>query len=899
MPLPGQHDCRLFHGRRRERRIPLTTVVPLSPDRWRVLSPYLDEALEMPGESRAAWLAAVCARDAALGADLESLLGEHQALQDSGFLDRAISAPPSSPDMPSLEGQVIGAYRLIARIGQGGMGSVWLAERCDGRFTGRVAVKLLNIALLGRAGEERFRREGTFLAKVTHSHIARLVDAGVSATGQPYLVLEHVDGQPIDQYCDRHSLGIETRVRLFLDVLAAVAHAHANLIVHRDIKPANVLVSVDGEVKLLDFGIAKLLDDGRQQSDVSRVTGTSVLTRDGAAALTPLFAAPEQFTHGPITTVTDVYALGVLLYVLLTGQHPAGAAVESPAALIQAIVEREALRMSDAVVGGTATAQETTRHAAQCGTTPGRLRRTLRGDLDTIVGKALKKSPDERYGSVTALSDDLWRFLRHEPISARADTLRYRAARFVGRHARSVAVTGVGVVILTGLMTFYTTRLAKERDRAQREAAKAARVSEALGSLLRGADPIANRNTPYGPTVTALLDAASDRGKDLADQPEAQAELFTIIGRMYRRVGLYEKAQHALERALVSGRAAFGPEHATVAQTLNDLGALAAEKGDYTTAAASLESALAIRRKIHGPAHTNVADTLAELGRIYQDQGFNERAESMHREALAIRRKALGDDHGETAVSLSDLASVLRLKGDLDGAEALLRQSLAVHRRTRGETHPMTATTLHDVGLIAAARGDRTSAESMFRTAMDIHKQTLGDNHPLVAVALNSLSRVLRDEQRYDEAAAALQAGLAIARPALGSDHQLIAIYTINLASVQLARGEPAVAEALVRDGLRIRRLSPQMVPNRRRIFPDDDWSIAATESLLGASLIALGRYGEAEEVLLQSRRDFDQLSMPPRREIRATTARLVDLYTAWGKRADAARYRALLDSDQ
>jgi serine/threonine-protein kinase len=872
-------------------------MLPLSPDRWRVLSPYLDEALTMTRESRAAWLAAIRARDAALGADLERLLDEQEELRHSQFMEGAIPVLQSVADTQSLEGQTIGAYRLISLIGQGGMGSVWLAERCDGRFEGRVAIKLLNIARMGRAGEERFRREGSFLAKVTHSHIARLIDAGVSANGQPYLVLEHVNGQHIDRHCDEHGLGIEARIRLVLDVLAAVAHAHANLIVHRDIKPANVLVSVDGEVKLLDFGIAKLLDDDAQWGG-SPVSEPSVLTRDGGAALTPLYATPEQLAQGQVTTATDVYALGVLLYVLLSGQHPAGAAVRSPVTLIRAIVEVEPRRMSDVVVGGTATPEELARHAARCATTAAKLRWALRGDLDTIVAKALKKNASERYVSASAVSEDLWRFLRHEPISARADTLHYRATRFIKRHVRAIAAATVAVLTLTGLTTFYTIRLATARDRAEREAAKAARISEALSGLLRGADPIANRETPYGSNVIPLLDAATDRvQKELADQPEAQAEIFTIIGRMYRRVGVYDKAQQLLERALVSGRAAFGPEHASVAQTLHDLGSLAAEKGDYNKAAASLEEALSIRRKVHGPEHTNVADTLAELGRIYQDQGLNERAGQLHREALAIRRKALGDGHGETAVSLSDLASVLRLNGDLDGAETLLQQALDVNHKTRGDAHPMTATTLHDVALIAAAKGDPVSAESMFRAAMDVHRKALGERHPLVAVTLNSLSRIFRDQGRYDEAAAALQAGLDIARPALGSEHQLIAIYTINLASVQLARAEPKAAEALLREGLRIRLQSPRMVPNRRRIFPGDDWSIGATKSLLGASLIALARYHEAEEVLLQARRDLEALSPPPRRDVDATITRLVDLYTAWGKHDEAARYRALRGS--
>lgn len=850
----------------------------------------------MTSADRIAWLAAIRVRDAALAADLDSLLAEHEGLRESEFLEPTIPLLPAA-DAPSLEGHIIGAYRLVSLIGHGGMGSVWLAERCDGRFEGRAAVKLLNLALLGAAGEERFRREGNFLAKLAHPHIARLIDAGVSTAGQPYLVLEYVDGHPLDRYCNEQGLGIEARIGLFLDVLKAVAHAHANLIVHRDLKPANVLVSLDGEVKLLDFGIAKLLDADAEVGD-SRVTPSSALTRDAGAAFTPQYAAPEQLAHGQVTTGTDVYALGVLLYVLLSGQHPAGAATRSPVTLIRAITEEEPRPMSSAVVGDTEPPAALADHAARCGTTVSRLSRALRGDLDTIVAKALKKNPAERYVSVTALADDLQRVLRQEPISARPDTLRYRTARFVRRHGRAVASAAVVVLTLIGLTTFYTTRLAAERDRAQREAAKAARVSEALSGLLRGADPIANRATPDGFTVTALLDSATERVEnELADQPEAQAEIFTIIGRMYRRVGMYDKAQHLLERALVSGRAAFGPEHPSVAQTLNDLGALAAEKGDYNTASASLESALSTRRQIYGSMHTNVANSLAELGRVYQDHGLNGRAEPLHREALAIRQQALGDEHGETAVSMSDLASVLRLNGDLDGAEVLLRKSLEVHRKTRGDAHAMTATTLHDVALITRAKGDSAAAESLFRTAMDIHRRALGDGHPLVAVSLNSLSRILRDQARYDEAVAALEGALDIARPALGSDHQLVAIYTLNLASVHLARGESTTAESLIREGLRVRLLAPEMVPNRRRIFPEDDWSIAATKGLLGATLTRLGRYTEAEHWLLDARRELDGSSSPLPHDVHDTMIHLIALYTAWGKHDEAARYRALLPS--
>ena len=867
----------------------------ISPERWRVLSPYLDQALEISAEGRAAWLASISARDSALATELGALLAGHQTVHDSAFLERPVLDPRSTVPQ-SLAGHVVGSYRLVSPIGQGGSGSVWLAERCDGRFQGTAAVKLLSIALVGRAGEERFKREGTILARLRHPRIAHLIDAGLSGPGQPYLVLEHVDGQAIDSYCDKHVLTIEARVRLFLDVLDAVAHAHANLIVHRDIKPANVLVSSDGQVKLLDFGIAKLVE--RDLSTTATTQQSSAIARDGGTALTPQFAAPEQLSGEPVTTATDVYALGVLLYVLLTGQHPAGAALQSQVTLLRSIIESEPARVSDAVVSGPEPVEALARHARLCGTTAGRLRRLLRGDLDSIVAKALKKKTTERYASVDAFAADLRRFLRHEPITARTATPGYRVARFVRRHVAGVAMSVAVILLVVGMTTLYTRRLSAERDAAQRERAKAVKVSELLMGLLTSADPYAIRTSTGEPTVRALLDAgAAQVQKDLAGEPGLQAEMLTAMGRTYRRLGQFDRAQQLLEEALASGQKAFGPESVQVAQALDYLGAVLADKGDYAGAGRTLERALALRRKLLGE-HGDVGVTLVELGRVYQDQGLNQRAEPLHREALDIRRKVLGNDHREVAVSLSDLASVLRLNGDIDGAEALLKQSLELNIKTRGADHPNTAVNLHDLGLIAASRGDYLGAESGFRQALGLQRQALGDSHPVMAATLNNLGRALREQGRYDEAADAVQEALTISRGAFGNDHQLVAIYAINLASIQLARNQPAAAEGLLREGLRIRSRAPGIVPVRRRTVREDDWSLGATRSLLGACLLAERRYPEAEDMLLDARRQLEVLPASVRgAEMKVAIARLIELYVAWGKPDRAASFRAQLGS--
>jgi len=405
----------------------------------------------MEPAERGAWVAALREKDEKLACALENLLQEHESLRRERFLEFSPLAKS-----PGLAGQMVGAYTLVSEIGQGGMGTVWLAQRSDGRFERKAAVKFVNLALVGKGSELRFRREGSILGRLTHPHIAELLDAGISSGGQPYLILEYVDGKAIDQYCNEHKLGLDARIQLFLDVLSAVSHAHANLIVHRDLKPSNVLVTNSGEVKLLDFGIAKLLE-GEGQSGAA-----TVLTHESGSALTPQYAAPEQLSNQPVTTATDVYALGVLLYVLLTGQHPAGKRVQSPADLMKAVLEREPARASDAVVEGGRLVSESR------STTSDKLQRQLRGDLDTIVAKALKKNQAERYTSVTALADDLQRYLKHEAISARPDTLAYRTGKFIRRNRATLALTALALAVVigslsTGLYIANRQRIVAER----------------------------------------------------------------------------------------------------------------------------------------------------------------------------------------------------------------------------------------------------------------------------------------------------------------------------------------------------------------------------------------------------------------------------------------------------
>jgi serine/threonine protein kinase/tetratricopeptide (TPR) repeat protein len=450
---------------------------------WRSLSPLLDQALDLDPDARPAFLALVRSSEPALAVALEELLADDLAVLASNFLETpAVTARDLAP---SLAGQTIGAYTLDRPLGAGGMGSVWLARRSDGRFEGSVALKLVNLAVFNPAAQLRFAREGTVLARLAHPHIGRLFDAGVTVAGQPFLVLEYVNGMRIDEYADTHRLTVRARLELFAQVADAVAHAHANLIVHRDLKPSNILVDTSGQVKLLDFGIAKLIEEETASSGDARTLVT-------APALTPRYAAPEQVSGGAVTTATDVYALGVVLFELLGGRHPTTRDEDNtPASQVHALVTREPRRLSEAVrpLGADEAAA---RNAAARSTSVDRLQRACRGDLDIILAKALKKSPVERYASVTALADDVRRHLRSEPVTARRDSLRYRASRFVVRHRLGLlAVTTVIVALVAGTMiaVVQARESGRQRDQALIQLRRAEATNDLSTFLLESARP--------------------------------------------------------------------------------------------------------------------------------------------------------------------------------------------------------------------------------------------------------------------------------------------------------------------------------------------------------------------------------------------------------------------------
>jgi eukaryotic-like serine/threonine-protein kinase len=781
---------------------------------------------------------------------------------------------PAAPAPSPLERR-IGPYRILRQLGQGGMGMVYLAARADEHFEKRVALKVVRAGADSAAVVRHFKRERQILAGLDHPNIARLLDGGTTDDGLPYFVMDYVEGEPLLPYCEARGLSVAARLRLFQALCSAVQYAHRSLVVHRDIKPGNILVAADGTPKLLDFGIAKLVDP--ELAD-DAPTGT-------ALAMTPEYASPEQARGEPITTATDVYSLGVVLYNLLTGQHPYRLTSRQPLDVLKAVLEQDPEKPSIAVeralalpatvvqtrglasgggMGGEATRRqpaagppavtETTARAGE--TTPDRLRRRLRGDLDNILMMALRKEPQRRYASVEAFSEDIQRYLEGRPVAARRPTVAYRTGKFVRRHAAAVGAAAAALVLLvgfTGAMAVQSARVARERDvarhersaaereraTAQRERATAQRVSAFLVDLFKISDPGEAR----GNSVTAreMLDKGTAKIRtELKDQPEVRATLMATMGDVYRRLGLYDKAAALLEEALEIRKETLGSAHPDVAASLGGLASLRFERGDYPGAESLYREALAIRRRALGNEHPDVAKTLNDLAGVVHEKGDYAQAESLYRVALAMRRKLLGDEHPDVAKSLNDLATVLYGKGDYAGAEKLQREALALKRRLLGDDHPDVANGEANLAVLLREKGDYAGAEVLHRQALTLTRKLYGSAHPRVAMSLASLADTLCLERKAAEAEPFATEALAVFKKTLPSGH-------------------PYIAE---------------------------------TESVLGGCLALEHRFREAETLLLRS---YPVLAVKGSLEGREALERIVRLYEEWGKAEQAARYRAEL----
>jgi eukaryotic-like serine/threonine-protein kinase len=843
----------------------------MTPERWAAAQQLFEAALARPEADRPGFLAEATGGDGELAALVHGLLAadaEEQAGTPLAAVVRDAVAEVTA--IPRAAPERLGPYRISRVLGEGGMGTVYLAERDDDEFLQQVAVKIVR-GTLQPDRVRQFRTERQILAWLEHPNIARLFDGGTTSEGLPYLVMEYVEGAPIDRFCDEARLDIDARLRLFLPVCDAVSHAHRSLIVHRDIKPSNIIVTAGGVPKLLDFGIARLTLDGAPD-------------QSGPAPprmMTPFYASPEVVRGDQVTTAADVYALGVLLYELLTGTRPLRFAT-----MTSEEVERVVCHVDP--TPPSRTALEAGDHAlppearAECRrTTPAALASRLGGDLDAIVARALHKDAATRYASVEALATDLRHHLARRPVTARPASWPYVAGRFVARHTWGVAVAAALLLLVTAAAVIFSVqaaRLAEEGARTARERDTTQQVVQFLTRLFEVSNPDA---TPTGSNVTAreLLDRGAERiDAELAGQPVVQARLLATMGTAFAALGAYERSATLFERALEQRRATLGSEHLDTAISMEDLAEAYRELARYDEAESLHRQALDLKRRI-GASPVAVASSLNNLGLTLSERGAHADAEPLLREALDTWRRAEGDEGEHVAVGLNNLAAVVRQQGRLAEAAGLLESAVALRRRVGANTQPALSNVLGQLGQVYSQQGELAKAEPLLQEALAIRQRIYGDDHPDTATSRNNLASLLQDQGDLAAAEPLYRTALASVERRLGTAHPDYAAHLNNLATLLEERRRFADAEPLYRRSLEVRRLVYKT---------DEHAAVARAEHSLGRVLLALQRPREAEPHVRRALAVRERVLPAGHFEIGLGRALLGELLAASGRASEA-----------
>ncbi|MBT8402196.1 MAG: tetratricopeptide repeat protein [Rhodothermia bacterium] len=839
-------------------------------ERWSEIGKLFDAVVDLAPAERKTFLDQSGADEQTIG-EVMSLISEDR---DTVNLLDAVSLDAANlvDEMWSV-GRRVGPYTIVRRIGKGGMGSVFLAERSDGEFEQQVALKLVRPERNTKDFVRRFRSERQILARLQHPNIARLLDGGMADDGHLYFAMEYIDGDPIDTYCDRNRLTIDDRLNLFSTAARAVHYAHQQLIVHRDLKPENILVDRDGNVKLLDFGIARLLDDDK---DALHTAG---------ALMTPEYASPEQIRGEPLGTSSDLYSLGVILYELLSGRRPYEFEGRAPAQVADVVLNAKVESPSTVVLttNGDQKGKERLSQARQMA--PERLHRRLCGDLDTICLKALRKEPEERYGSASDLAEDVDLHQRGMPVSARPYTATYRVQKFLHRNRTGVLLTTLGILLIGSMGTYYTLELRSESERARIAAHEAERVADFLKSIFQVADP----TVAQGETITArqLLDDGARRIEaDLEDIPDIQARMMGVIGDVYMGLGLYPQADTLYSRALGRIRQVYPDdrnaevaealnrlavlrrlqgeygdaerlardavlvwddvdalETAPAAKTLNSLAEALREQGRYEEAETAYRQALELRRRLLDGDHRDIADNLNNLSLLLLAEGKLEDARQMQVDALAMRRRLFEEKHPDVLNSLNNLAVVLRATADFAEAESLFTYTIGLRREVLGDDDPRTANTIKNFGILYADKGDYRQAEHTLREALRLFQNRLPDNHPQVMSTTRYLAGALQLQGRYSDAKRLYETVLESSRVKLGSRHPEVANALSDLGGVHRLLRDYGGAERLHREALEI----------RREVFGDDHADVTTSLNHLAVLLAEQERYDEAEPLYRQA----------------------------------------------
>ena len=902
-------------------------------DRWNRIEALFEQAAELEPDARAAFLTAATADDPALREEVEALLAAdadadaYLGRLNAEFVGPALKSALAQRD--ALIGSEVGPYRVLRMIGQGGMGAVYLAERADGAFAQTVALKLVRPGLAPDL-TRRFLAERRILARLEHPNIARLIDGGVTTDGRPWLAMEYAAGEPITDYCDRKQLSVNERLALFEEVCEAVTFAHRNLVVHRDLKPSNILVTESGPgstVKLLDFGIAKLMEDDATAFAVAE-------TRTGVRVMTPEYAAPEQVRGEPVSTATDVYALGVLLYELLTGRRPYRLASRVRHEVERAILEDEPTRPSTAVAEPLPETERTTTPETLSQTRradTAALRRRLSGDLDQIVLTALRKEPDRRYGSAEAFADDVRRHLDGQPVKAQPDTAGYRARKFVRRHRGSVAAAALVFVALAaglGIALWQADRAAAEALRAQTEAAKAREVTAFLVDLFETNNPNESRGDAI-PVRDVLERGAARILDDLDGEPDVQAALLSAIGEVYRKLGNYERADSLLRMAVASRRelAATDPEaRRGLGESLLFLGSVRREEGAYAEALALVREADSLTTLVLGPRHAATLTVRNERAMTLQQNGQPDEAAALLREVIAVGEEELDPDSDELATYRVNIGGMLAEVGELDEARPPLEQGIRTFRTVFGPDDPRTVAATSTLAYVLKSTGAFDEAEEAYRSVIASLAVSYGPKHPAVSFVTNNLASLLKERGDYEEADSLYARAVANIREVMGPEHPAVLVLEFNRADLARRRGDLDAAEAAHRAVLEAREriLGPEhpdvagsyyevaklhlaradttgAEPLLRRAIAiyepqvgTDNVATAEAYRTLGDLLSRRGRFKEADALLLSAYETFLLKRGRDHDETREAASMLAAHYRRWNKPDEAARYQSI-----
>jgi len=796
--------------------------------RWNRIQAVFHDAADLPKSEHRAYLLAACDGDESLIAEVEALLnedatGESLLDRDVAHVAHEILNEDAARQQPPF--QNFGPYKIIRLLGEGGMGVVYLAERED--LGSQVAIKLLRDAWLSPARRGRFAVEQRTLARLNHPSIARLYDADTSPDGTPFFAMEYVEGVPLTEYCDANDFGIADRLRLLRSVCQAVQHAHQHAVIHRDLKPSNILVKPDGTVRLLDFGIAKHLQN------IDDSAGQSMHTITGLRLMTPAYAAPEQIRGDEVGIQSDVYSLGVILYQLLAGRLPFDLVHRTPAQAEKIITETEPQKPSAVAAEKIAALAQSGSHAKSAAN------RAEWADLDVLCLKAMHKDARRRYQSAEALIRDIDHYLKGEPLDARADSLGYRLRKFLTRNRDAVVAAGVLAAIVVGVIIFFTVRLAIARNAALAEAARTQRIQQFMTNLFQGGD--ASAGPADNLRVVTLLDRGVQQARSLDADPAVQAGLYATLGKIYEQLGRLDEADALLNSALAEQRKIYGPDNAEVAEGLVALGLLRDDQARLADAEQLVTAGLAMTRRHAAPDSPAVARAATALGKVQDDRGSYDAAIQTLGDVVKMQ-SATHSVTPESAAALYELANAHFYAGHYDQSQQLNERLLPMYKQLFGERHPRVADVLVNLGAIKYDLGHYSEAEAYDRQALAIVQDWYGQENPETAEDLTILARALLKEQRFAEANELLQHSLAIKQRVYGDVHPSVASSLNELGALALQQGRYADAE---RDFTR-------MAAIYRRIYGEHHYLLATALSNLASVYTAQKQWARAEKIFRQ-----------------------------------------------